>query len=57
MSFSDFLMRSKYCLGEELNDLSHDLELLKVKIETHWLLKGHDLDELIQVLKEGRLEV
>ena len=48
-------MRPKYCIGEELNDLGHDLELLKVKIKTHWLFEGHDLDELMQVLKEDRL--
>lgn len=50
MSFSHFLMRPKYCIGEELNDLGHDLELLKVIIKTNWLFEGHDLDELMQVL-------
>jgi hypothetical protein len=50
VSFSHFLMHPKYSICEELNDLSHDLELLKVKIKTHRLFEGHDLDELMQVL-------
>ena len=57
MSFSHFLMQSKYCIGKELNDLGHDLELLQVKIKTNWLFEGHELDELMQVLEECRLAV
>ena len=39
-----------------LKNLGHDFQQLKVKIKTQWLFEGHELDELMQVLKEFRLK-